>query len=407
MIRLNLTNIPGLQEEVAPDQFDLEGLILEQAVQETEETPAGEGRVTAKPAVSETPPEIPEVDEDLFKLAEANLDLIEQAEKEEFGPVDKKQAQKLEEGEAVRRKSIRPVLRYAFYLIIVVAVVYGIWAFRQGVFSKKRVKQVATRTSQTITGEADKILDEAVDLVDDLAEKEETSTSGAVQPPTVQPSTGQETIQPAEHYYGTSQISDELMFRVFQGQQRLRVCADVLNSFPTTARLQYLRLKNDKISFILYVADETQAQQMKSSFLNTDRFLPPEVYFVERSNKVPGHPVEIMAIVKFRIAPCEDKKGYKYFNDLQLSQHIWQAGLNSNVSMEPLQISNRDNAVARQAGINGAGAARNVVQLLNELAANRNNMEVNVISITNPFNKNILETQLNYNLDTILYPANI
>ncbi len=407
MIRLNLTNIPGLQEEEISPQFDLEGLVLEQPVQEAAETPAAEEVEVVKPRPSETPPAVPEVDEDLFKLAEANLDLIEQAEKEEFGPIEKEQAEKLEKGEAVRRRSIRPVLRYTFYLILVAAIVYGVWAYRQGMFSKKDIKQVASRTEQTITDEADKILDKTVDIVDDLAEKEESLVSEAVQQPTARLPAGQMIIQPTERYYGASQINDDFIYRVYQGQQRLQVCTDVLASFPSNSQLQYIRVKDDKVSFILYVANEAQAQQIKSSILSNNRFLPPEVYFVERSNKFANNPVEIMAIVKFGIPPCEDQKGYKYFNDLQLSQHIWQAGLNSSVSMEPLQISSRDNAVARQAGLTGTGSTNNVVQFLSELGTIRDNMEVSVISITNTFNKNILETQLNYNLNTILYPAKL
>jgi hypothetical protein len=410
MIRLNLTNIPGLQEEEIAPQFDLEGLVLEQPVQEEAEAPAAEEVEAVKPRPSETPPaapEVPEVDEDLFKLAEANLDLIEQAEKEEFGPIDEEQAKKLEKGEAVKQRSIRPVLRYTFYLILVAAIVYGVWAYRQGMFSKKEIKQVASRTEQTITDEADKILDKTVDIVDDLVEKEESLVPETVQPPTAQPPARREPIQPIERYYGASQISDDFIYRVYQGQQRLQVCADVLASFPSNSQLQYIRVKDDKVSFILYVADEVQAQQIKSSILSNNRFLPPEVYFVERSNKFANNPVEIMAIVKFGIPPCEDQKGYKYFNDLQLSQHIWQAGLNSSVSMEPLQISSRDNTVARQAGLTGTGSTNNVIQFLSGLGTIRDNMEVSVISITNTLNKSILETQLNYNLNTILYPAKL
>jgi hypothetical protein len=199
MIRLNLTNIPGLQEEEIAPQFDLEGLVLEQPVQEAAEAPAAEEVEAVKPRSSETPPaapEVPEVDEDLFKLAEANLDLIEQAEKEEFGPIDEEQAKKLEKGEAVKQRSIRPVLRYTFYLILVAAIVYGVWAYRQGMFSKKEIKQVASRTEQTITDEADKILDKTVDIVDDLVEKEESLVPETVQPPTAQPPARREPIRP-------------------------------------------------------------------------------------------------------------------------------------------------------------------------------------------------------------------
>lgn len=399
MIRLNLTNAPGLQEEEILTQFDLEGLIPEQPVQEATETPAVEGVETAQPPTVPPPPPAPDIDADIFKLAEANLDLIEQAEKEEFGAIDQEQAKKLEKGEVVRRKSIRPGLRYTFYLVLVAAIIYGIWAFRQGLFSKADLKSTAQSLGQTIR--------EEVDLVDNLAEKEELPIAEAVQPSVIQPVPEREAIQSTERLYGVSQISDDFILRVYQGQQRLRTCADVLAGFPATAQLQYIRIKNDKISFILFVADEAQAQQIKSSFLNTDRFFPPEVYFVERSNKVASNPVEIMAIVKFRILQCEDKRGYKHFSDLHLSQHVWQAGLNSKVGLDPLQISNRDPLVTRQASITGIGAAGNVVQFLSELATIRDNMEVNIISITNTFNKNILETQLNYHLDTILYPANI
>jgi len=114
-----------------------------------------------------------------------------------------------------------------------------------------------------------------------------------------------------------------------------------------------------------------------------------------------------MAIVRFYTSECQETKGYQYFTDRQLSQYVWQTGLTSGVNMQPMKISSKEITSIRNGNIAGTGAVKNVVQLFNELAVIRDNMEFGVISITGTLDNSISETMLDYNLNTVIYPGNM
>ena len=207
--------------------------------------------------------------------------------------------------------------------------------------------------------------------------------------------------------FGPSEIPTEYIRHVQFGHDRLQVAAEVLTQFPAASNLQYLRVKNDKISFILYVKNEYEAEQIKNYFISEERFQSPEVFFIERTGKIADNPVEIMTIVRFNTLASQDSKGYKYFSDRQLSQYVWQSGVQSRVNMNPLQISNRDVSIVRDAQIAGNGNTANVIQLLNELSSIRDNMGIGVISITSTLYQPLARTLLDYKLNTIIYPNNM
>jgi len=417
MIRLNLANVPGLQGEELPTLVDLEGLTPDQPSEplpekEMEFVPEQAPAESSEEPVIETKPTQP-VDEDLFKLAEENLDLIEQAEQEEFIPKPTSPPPDKPEKGPVGIKR-RPVLRLAILAVVVLVILSAFWGYRQGLFTKEQVVKTAQKTRDKVL---ETVTDQAVGVTETTDQKTEELGEEAVekarlipdvaQQPGSQISNAVKSVRPMPRYTEPSGISDKYVYRVHTGQNRLQIAAEVLSQFPPKSKLQYLRVKNDKVSFILYVANEQELLRLKSYFSNENRFVSPEVFFTERTNKVAGNPIEIMAIVRFYTSDCQETMGYKYFTDRQLSQYVWQTGLTSGVDMQSMKISSKEITSIRNGHIAGTGAVKNVVQLLNELAMIRDNMECGVISITGTLDNSISETMLDYNLGTVIYPGNM
>lgn len=413
MIRLNLANVPGLQGEELPTLVDLEGLTPDQPAEplpekEMEFVPEQAPAESSEEPVIETKPTLP-ADEDLFKLAEENLDLIEQAEQEEFipkptsPPLDKS-------GKGPVGIKRHPVLRLAILAVVALLILAAFWGYRQGIFIEEQVTKTAQKTRDKVleqmTDQMVEPTETTVQKTEDLAEKARLIPDAAQQPGSPI-SNAVKPVRRMHRYTEPSGISEEYIYRVHIGQNRLQIAAEVLSQFPSNSRLQYLRVKNDKVSFILYVANEQDMLLLKSYFSNKDRFASPEVFFTERTNKVAGNPIEIMAIVGFHTSDCQDTRGYRYFTDRQLSQYVWQTRLTSGVDMQPMKISSKEITAIRNGNIAGNGPVKNIIQLLNELAMVRDNMEFGVISITGTLDNSILEAMLDYNLDTVIYPGNM
>lgn len=417
MIRLNLANVPGLQGEELPTIVDLKGLTPGQPAEplpekEMEFVPEQAPAESSEEPVIETKP-TPPADEDLFKLAEENLDSIEQAEQEEFIP---KPTSPLPDKSGKGPVGIKrhPVLWLAILVVVALLILAAFWGYRQGLFIKEQVVKTAQKTREEVL---EPVNDQMVELTETTAQKTEELAEEALEkdrliPETV-PQPGSQIsnvvkpVQPTPRYTEPSGISEEYIYRVHTGQNRLQIAAEVLGQFSSDSKLQYLRVKNDKVSFIVYVANEQDMLYLKNYFSNENRFASPEVFFTERTNKVTGNPIEIMAIVRFYTSECQDTKGYQYFTDRQLSQYIWQTAINSGVDMQPMKISNKKTTSIRNGNIAGTGAIKNIIQLLNELVMVRDNMEFGVISISGTLDNSIPETMFDYNLDTVIYPGNM
>ncbi|MCK4716780.1 MAG: hypothetical protein KAT54_08230 [Candidatus Marinimicrobia bacterium] len=422
MLRLNLTNKPGLQDEEELAKIDLEGLTPERPPEEqlegsetlkSPDTPAVLPEAPLPPPIEDEIP-IQPIDKDLFKLAEVNLDLIEQAEQEEFTP--KHPSPPLDELEEKPAKVIQhhPLLRYGLLAAVIVVIIGVLWAYKNGLLTKGNVRettQIATEiVSETVSEQATDLMEMTEGIPGELSEK-------AVEAIQIVPeATGQinshvsDVVQSARsvrRVFGPSEILIDYIRHIQFGHDRLKVAAEVLTQFPAASILQYLRVKNDKVSFILYVKNEYEAKQIKKYFIGGNRFQAPVVFFIERTGKIVDNPVEIMTIVRFNTLATQDSKGYKYYSDRRLSQYVWQAGVQSRVNMNPLQISNRDVSVVRNAQIAGNGSTANVIQLLNELSSIRDNMGIGVISITSKLYQPLAQTQLDYKLNTIIYPNNM
>ncbi|MBU0710967.1 hypothetical protein KJ762_05610 [bacterium] len=455
MIRLNLTNQPGLQFVDESEKFDLEGLEPDEVVEEQEgDIQADSDDGATAPVTSASVPNIKDIpdmpmkprlardvdefqiDDDLFKLAEANLDLIEQAEEEEFGTSRKSKAAPEPEEKPEKKRNKHPLFRYGFLVGAIIVLFIVLWLYKNGQLSREKVREVALDASETV---AEKVSEKATDVIrtaDDLSEiYSDRAAEVASQIPgatrqlssdvsevTRQMSSGmsdaraqiasripevQTSSRSVNRVYGSSDISTNLIQRVQVGQNKLNIAADVLAQFPTDSRLLYLRVKNDRLSFILYVSSEYVAEQVKNYFISQSRFLSPEVFFIERSNTITGNPVEIMAIVRFQSMSSNDTKGYKYLTDRQLSQYVWQASLKSSVRMNPLKISNNDITTVRDAEIIGNGITANVITMMRELAAQRHNMSTSMLSIRSNTSRPISESILDFDLNSVIYPGNM
>lgn len=422
MLRLNLTNKPGLQVEEELAKTDLERLTPERPPEEqlersetleTPDTPAVLPEVPLPPPIEEEKP-IQPIDEDLFKLAEANLDLIEQAEQEEFAPKLPSPPPDEPEEKPAKVKQHHPLLRYGLPAAVIVVIIGVLLAYRNGLLTKENVRetaQIATEiVSENVSEQATDLMEMTEDIPGELSEKAMEATRLVPEATSQISSLVSDVVQSASSVRRISEPSEipiDYIQHVQFGHDRLQVAAEVLTQFPAASNLQYLRVKNDKVSFLLYVKNEYEAEQIKNYFISEKRFQSPEVFFIERTEKIADNPVEIMTIVRFYTSASRDSKGYKYFSDRRLSQYVWQAGVQSRVNMDPLQISNRDISVVRNAQIVGYGSTANVIQLLNELSSIRDNMGIGVISVTSTLYQPLAQTQLDYKLNTIIYPNNM
>lgn len=428
MIRLNMTNQPGLQVVDEAEIFDLEGLILKKSAEETASGEPESGGTKQAPDESIKVPDIEDIpdmplepslpkesddqgiDEDLFKLAEANLDLIEQAEEEEAG--SKAKVKKAPEPPVKDKKRPKKfsVLHYGIIVGGLLVLLLLFWLYSNGKLTHDKVTEVTRDVTETVTEKATQTTERIPDAtrqltseVKDVTEKISSEVSTSREQVAARLSRSAADTYP----YGQSDLSDDVIQAVQRGQSKLALVADVLAQFPADARILYLRLKDDKLSFILYVRSHQVAEQIRGYFTGQSRFLSPEVFFTENTGKYPENPVEVMAIIRFQVRGFDDRRGYKYLTDRQLSQYVWQAAVESGVRMNPLKISSRDVSSVRNAEIVGNGKIADIIALLQELAVQRHNLEVALVSLKSDAAVSVSHGIMDYHLSSVIYPGNM
>lgn len=410
MIRLNLTNIPGLQAEGGAAEIDFEGLepaTIEKPPESPTETPPE--TVPAEPEVTEETPS--EIDEDIFKMAEDNLDLLEQAEKEEFAPkhVSEESEEERVEGRPVRVKGKRNVIIMLLVVAVLIIIGGGFWAYRAGLFTKGEVTETARaakdRVSQTVTERSDEFRQRAGKVSEDVSRKAADLKERI--PETAEPRAQripEAPLRTAPPRSGPGEVTPADVRRILSGNLQTEAAAELMERFPPSAKLQYFKLSNGKISFLLYTENERLAQEIRAHLSGGPQFREPEVFFIDRNNRYADNPVEIMAIIPLRSFAGEVEQGIQYFNDQQISQITWGAAKRANVSIRPVRISSRDVYTERNGEISGQSQVHDLANYLHKLATYRSNMSVSGIYINNTICKKIYESALAFRLDLNIYP---
>ena len=127
MIRINLTAAPGIQATERQDSLIVLPMPVQESIPETDFLP-GSGEAQVTPETSQVSEETKKrLAAELFDLAERNLDLIEQAEEEEFIPkrtshVEVRKDAPIEMPARIKRR--RPLLRWismaTFILLVLI-----------------------------------------------------------------------------------------------------------------------------------------------------------------------------------------------------------------------------------------------------------------------------------------------
>jgi len=383
MIKLNLATVPGIQGKESA-----KAPIYEYQVEVEEKLPTAEEGVTGA-----TPKPKQKIDADLFKLAEQNLDLIEQAEKEEFVPKHKPKPPKKEkeEGPTIKIKRRIPLLRLFYLLLAIIVIGGGFWVYKSKFYkkvgikvpTKSEVKKVTEKVQEKVTEQ----LPDVVDKAKGIGQSVVTSSQEAVKQVAI-----------------ANEISDQNITQILNGKNVLDIGLKLLQSFPQNARLQYLRVKSNKVSFILYLPTRNEGLTLKNSLINNSRFLSPDVFYIERDKSNLNAPYQVMAIIKYRDTILRSIKGFVFKIDNELAQIIGNYGQNSNVSLTPFKVFKEQNYLPRKAQFSGKGSARNCISFLKKIKDMNMNIGIESVYIYDNSNRKLESTILAFTIDTNIFP---
>ncbi|MDD5230838.1 MAG: hypothetical protein PHC43_05870 [Candidatus Marinimicrobia bacterium] len=386
MIKINLATKPGLQDETVN-----QGVVGESNDIFKTAPPAGPSKLTGEQLASElqATPATAKPEEEIDRLAtvEANLKMLEQAESEEFVPQHPSQPpEKVDEveeeiksdqpSEKPRRSSLFKVL--SFVLIVAIIIVGGYWAYN---------KYLRTPTpSIPYTADEEEIL--TVDV-----------------PATPAPETSQP-VETAEVQLPPSQIDEIYLPNIAVGVARSQLLGRILEAFPIDFRLQYLKLTNEKISFLIYVNSEEEAQRAKTTIQNLPGIYSTRVFYTERISGTAAPDVQIMAILN---AHDEEAliSNIGFQDDMALSQIIWAAGKRSNLTLQPLIIYEPQATKPRLAEIRGSGSVLGIISLMHELAELNLNLSIEQVLLNSGVEAVGSSDQIDFSINTVIYPRKL
>jgi len=401
MIRLNLATKPGLQRPEKKGAENVAELITPQTTAPAQPAPPGE-------AISSTQ-EMPKIDDELFAAVEKNLEMLEQAEEEEFiprhisvaqTPEEKAEEEKKEQQiETLLKRPTRRKIFTALRYIIILAVLggggyFGYWKFFN-VPAPKIVIPSEMEEPVPTSPPSDSI-------PTGLVPEQSFVSSESAPPVAEQPQAVPQVIsQPT-----TSQIDDNYARQIMMSENALLQVVQVLTNLPRGIRLQYLKCKDQKISFIIYVNTNDEAVRLKSALTAVPGQLSPEIFYIEQvATQTPN--IQVMAIFKIRPPDVTQVKRYQYLNDVQLTQTLWSTGRRSQINQKPLLISDPDVLKIRRGELSGNGTLTACTNLLRSYAQNSINYGIDQVMFQAPANLPPGELALNFTFSGIIYPQKI
>ncbi|MFA4838777.1 MAG: hypothetical protein WC703_04800 [Candidatus Neomarinimicrobiota bacterium] len=369
MIRLNLATSPGYQKN--------EILLQMPEVEEfsPQDKPVGLS-ANVQPSVK--------LDEGVFAKAEKNLDLIEQAEKEEFVPrhtsVPPKKKPEIKPMKSHRIR--RTVFRYIGYLVLVGIIAAGFWGYRSGYYKQVDFGKITSFFKEKF-GRAEKT---------ELAGKaQEVAESILTVLPFAQPSEKDE-------------IAPEHIQMIIAGKNRLEFTQKVLENMPQNSILQYLRAKENSVTFIINIRTQQECDVLKSALEGDSRYASTEVFRAEPDPSTGTHPVRLTAILKFREETARDGKCYRFIDDMKISQVVFVAGKRSMVNLLPMKIFSAPSPDVRMAQINGGGTYATIVTFFDELSKVYVNYGIEDISIHQSASDSLQSNSLNMIVGVQIFP---
>ncbi|MCK4448879.1 MAG: hypothetical protein KAW56_17580 [Candidatus Marinimicrobia bacterium] len=332
----------------------------------------------------EAPKPKQKIDKSVFELAEQNLDLIEQAKKEEFVPKHPSLPPKKEkEGGQVIIKRRRTVLKFFYLLLALIVIVGGFWVYKSKFYKKIGIK-IPSRSE--VTKVAEKI-PEVVGETKKIGESVIVSSKEAMQQAVV-----------------ASEISEQYITQILIGKNVLDVSLKLFQSFPQNARLQYLRVKSNKLSFILYLPTRDEGYTFKNNIVNNPRFLSPDVFYIERDESNLNAPYQIMTILRYKDTISRSSSVFGFKLDNELAQIIGTIGQSSNVFLTPIEIFKAQNNLPRKAQFSGKGSFMDCIRFYKKIMDMNVNIGIECVYVDDNSNQKLENTQLNFRIDAEIFP---
>jgi len=400
MLKINLATKPGLQDETKDKSIPAIPNELFESLPPSPEPVISVPDQSGKAALKSELTALATPKEDMFASVESNLEMLEQAEAEEFVPrhvslppekrAETEQEERIEALTKIpRKRRLRKILGVGLGLIVVAVV--GYWAYVN--FLKAPVQPDEYEKPQPVTEE---MVPSAPATTPSEIPPVET-VEPVYQTPAA-PLTYQSVGQPA-----LSQVEEVYASQIMAGARYSLSAAQVLGLFPSGTRVQYLKLKSGKISFLIYVAEEAEGQRIKTGIGNLPGIQASEVFYIERMPTVAAPNVQIMAILKLRL-DSGTPRSIRFQNDVNLSQVLWSIGKRNNLNLQPLGIAEPPAAKPRLAEIRGDGGVNSIANFLQELANIDLNLGIEQVSLTPASDATGYSGFFNFTINSVIYP---
>lgn len=422
MIKINLATKPGLQDEsenkLTPGSHnDIFTLSPSAAPPSPSVPPAPVNDQLPEGPHDEMPLEMPDFNDDIFKSVEANLQMLEQAEAEEFVPrhvsLPPEKLEEVDKEKAIENLTQRPIRRRLVklfsYLIVFAIIGYGgYWAYNKYLKTPMPAIVIPAETQDAFPVEEQPVAVEPSPVITETPAPEygqPVNQSPAANVPEVrQPVQQPVTQRPVAHQPVAQQIINQVeeiyIRQILTGTGRSQILAQVIGAIPASYRLQYLKMKSEKISFLIYVNSEEEARRIKTAVENIPGLFPPDVFYIERMASVAAPSVQIMAILKLRNQISVPMRNIRFQNDVELSQTLWAIGKRNQVTLSPLSITEPPGSQPRLAEISGSASLSGFSSLLRDLLALDLNLSIEQISLSPGRDYGSID----FSLNSVLFP---
>lgn len=179
----------------------------------------------------------------------------------------------------------------------------------------------------------------------------------------------------------------------------LSLLAGIVELLPDNIKIFDFKLNQSYLTLICNVNDIISGENIKFFLYNHRAKIEPELFYIEKSENTGKF--QITSLTKM-LPINSEKTSYKYYSDRQLMKSLLNLKEGLGITVEPLNITSRDQTKIRKAFFCVTGKKSQLVKYIRELNAENINITVNGFSCEKVIDES--DSNLKIKIELNIYP---
>lgn len=200
------------------------------------------------------------------------------------------------------------------------------------------------------------------------------------------------------------EITAENINTILIGKNILFLTKVIFENFDPGLILDYLRINQEKVSFIVYYSSDDRANFLQKNLKSSIPNLKNDLFYVEKSNLYKQNPFQVMGFFNLNQGSYVIEERYIHYDDEKMAKHLGFWAAQEGIELNPVKIFTKDTTKIRKVEITGKGNATAIIGFIEKLLDENINLAIKNIHFKNKQKIKFDDLLINLKIEARIYP---